>query len=86
MAGFDAPRAAHVLGLPEDFEPLAAFAIGYRGGAESLPEELRQREQPSGRRRASESLMEGRFRHSTESKAEEDTKNETDGAVDFKDG
>lgn len=78
MAGFDAQRASQVLGIPEDFEPLAAYAIGYRGETESLPEELRKREQPSERRPVSESLMEGRFRHSTEVKAEADTKNETD--------
>lgn len=76
MAGFDAEKARAVLDIPADFEPLAVFALGKRGDAHDLPENLREREKPSGRRPVSESLMEGRFRDRTEDQAEADTKTE----------
>lgn len=80
MAGFDAELARATLGIPTDFEPLAVFAVGYRGDSNSLPENLRGREKPSGRRPVSESLMEGRFRSVTEEQAEEGTTNDTRGS------
>jgi len=65
MAGFDAEQARNTLEIPEDFVPLAVFALGYRNEPESLPEKLRVREQPSKRRPVIESIMEGRFQSST---------------------
>ena len=51
MGGFDASRAAEALGVDgDDWEPMAAFAIGYQGDKSVLPEELQEREQPSGRK------------------------------------
>ncbi len=44
MAGFDADRARAEFAIPEEFEPVAAIAIGYPGSADSLPEDLRERE------------------------------------------
>lgn len=84
MAGFDPDQARAVLNIPADFDPLAVFAIGYRGDINSLPENLRAREQPSGRRPVAESLMEGSFRQAVEVKAETDTANDTDGSQNFK--
>lgn len=70
MVGFDAEQARTTLEIPEDFVPLAVFALGYRGEAESLPAKLREREQPSGRRPVTESIMEGHFQVAIEKKAE----------------
>lgn len=38
MAGFDGAKAVETYGIPDDFEPVAALAIGYEGDPESLPE------------------------------------------------
>lgn len=60
MGGFD-PDAAHVvLGPPEsDWIAMAAFAVGRPGDPSALPEALRQREQPSGRKPLGEVQTEG---------------------------
>ena len=51
MAGFDAAAAPASLGLdPEEYEAVCALAIGHRGTADQLPEELQDREQPSPRK------------------------------------
>lgn len=84
MVGFDADHARTALGIPADFDPLAAFAIGKRGDVNSLPDNLREREKPSGRRPVAESIMEGRFRNAVEEKAESDTMNDTDGSLNFR--
>lgn len=44
MGGFDADRAREVLGIPDDFEPMAMIALGYQGEASALPDALRERE------------------------------------------
>jgi nitroreductase len=44
MGGFDPARARTAFGIPEDFEPVAAVAVGYPGDPESLPPALRDRE------------------------------------------
>ena len=44
MAGFDGKKAREVFGIPEDWQPVAAMAIGYPGDPASLPEKLRDRE------------------------------------------
>lgn len=36
MAGFDRARAQSELGIPEDFEPAAAVALGYAGSPDQL--------------------------------------------------
>jgi nitroreductase len=44
MAGFDPNRARETYHIPEDYEPVAAMAIGYPGEPDALPDALRQRE------------------------------------------
>jgi nitroreductase len=44
MGGFDRDKARVELGVPEGYEPVAAIAIGYRGDASELSEELQRRE------------------------------------------
>ncbi len=51
MGGFDAEASYAALGVdPEEYEALAAFAVGHRGERSALPEHLAAREQPSDRR------------------------------------
>jgi nitroreductase len=45
MGGFDAEKARQRLSIPEGFEPVIMFAVGYPGEPESLPDDLRKREQ-----------------------------------------
>jgi nitroreductase len=44
MAGFDAKKVIEVFSVPAGWEPIAAFAIGYPGDHNALPENLRERE------------------------------------------
>ncbi|MGB5961038.1 MAG: nitroreductase family protein [Coleofasciculaceae cyanobacterium] len=44
MAGFDVSKARELYGIPEGYEPVAAIALGYGAAAETLPENLQQRE------------------------------------------
>jgi nitroreductase len=44
MAGFDAERARKTYGIPADYQPIAAIAIGWPGDPASLPDKLRERE------------------------------------------
>jgi nitroreductase len=44
MAGFDADKARATYQIPLEFEPVAAWAIGYRGDPATLPEALREKE------------------------------------------
>src|SRR5579884_435244 len=44
MAGFDRERARTELGIPTDYEPVAAVAIGYLDSPDKLEQPYRQRE------------------------------------------
>lgn len=44
MAGMDLEKAARLFAIPEDYEPLTAFALGYQGPVENLPEDLHESE------------------------------------------
>ncbi len=44
MAGFLVDKTREEYGIPDDFEPVAAIAIGYPGKAEDLPEALQEKE------------------------------------------
>jgi nitroreductase len=39
MAGYDADKARESLGIPDDFTPVAAFALGYLGDPSVLPDQ-----------------------------------------------
>lgn len=61
MIGFDAPRAARELGVPDDHHVEAMIAVGRRGDRSALPERLQEREYPNGREPLSVLVHEGRF-------------------------
>jgi nitroreductase len=57
MGGFDAEKARQVLSIPEGFEPVILFGVGYPDRPETLPEELRKREQaPRSRKQLQDSI------------------------------
>jgi nitroreductase len=64
MAGLDPNKAREVFAIPQDWDAVAALAIGYPGDPQSLPEQLRQRElAPRSRKPLSEFVMTGRWGH-----------------------
>jgi len=65
MAGFNKEKATRLLRVPEEHEVIAFVALGHRGPAEALPERLRQRETPSGRKPVESYAFEGAFPEST---------------------
>jgi nitroreductase len=66
MAGFDHSLAKQVFEIPEDWEPIAAIAIGYPGDPESLSQKLHDREvAPRTRKPLTEFVMSGRWGHTS---------------------
>ena len=64
MAGLDPNKARHVFHIPDDWDAVAAMAIGYPGDPASLPDKLRERElAPRTRKPLSEFVMTGRWGH-----------------------
>ena len=61
MAGFDYDAAAELLDLSSEFEVEAMVAIGERAPPETLPEDLQEREEPSGRKDLAEITFRGSF-------------------------
>lgn len=62
MAGFDANKAREAFHIPEDWQPVAAIAIGYPGDPTTLPQPLRDRELgPRVRKPLSEVVMSGEW-------------------------
>ncbi|MFL6333713.1 MAG: nitroreductase family protein [Pyrinomonadaceae bacterium] len=61
MQGFDYDRARTELNIPEGFRVEAMIAVGRPGDPAQLPEPLRAREAPSGRKALSEITCEGAF-------------------------
>ena len=61
MMGIDLEKAYAELDVPEGFRVEAAVAIGRRGDPENLPEGLREREVPSGRKPVEEIAFAGPF-------------------------
>ena len=61
MQGFDFEQARRELGVPDDYSVDAMFAVGRPGDPAELPEELREREKPSGRKPVAEIAREGLF-------------------------
>jgi nitroreductase len=44
IAGFDVEKARREFSIPQDYEPVAAAAIGYPGNSAELPEKLRKKD------------------------------------------
>jgi nitroreductase len=62
MGGFDAKKAKALFGIPDDWDPIAAFVIGHFGDPQSLPDVLRERElAPRVRKPISEFVMSGQW-------------------------
>jgi nitroreductase len=62
MAGFSPDKVREVYGVPEQFEPVAAIALGYPGDPESLSEKLKKREvAPRERKPLPEFVFSGRW-------------------------
>lgn len=62
MGGFDQDRAHDALAVPEaEFDVEVMVAIGERADPETLPEGLREREQPSGRKDLADIVDRGSF-------------------------
>lgn len=59
MGGFSAEEARKVLNLPEHLVPECVIAVGRRGDAAALPDDLREREVPSSRKPLAEILSAG---------------------------
>ncbi len=62
MVGFDIPRAAVELNVPEGYRVEQAIAIGRKGDKSLLPEAIQARESPSTRLKVSEIAFEGSFK------------------------
>ncbi|MES2915978.1 MAG: nitroreductase family protein [Pseudomonadota bacterium] len=61
MGGFDKDRLSAAVALPEGHTLHCVVAVGEQGPAESLPDDLRARERPSGRKPVGEIALHGRF-------------------------
>ena len=61
MTGLEFDKAAAQLGIPAGYRLEAAVAIGRKAPAERLPEGLRERETPSGRKPVAEIAVAGSF-------------------------
>lgn len=61
MTGFDIPRAAKELNVPDDYRVELAFALGRIGDKSILPEGLSAREEPNGRNPQGDFVFEGEF-------------------------
>lgn len=61
MQGFDYERARTELHIPEGFRVEAMIAVGRPGDPTQLPEKMREREAPSGRKSLAEITCEGAF-------------------------
>lgn len=62
MAGILPDKARELFSIPEGYEPVAGFAIGYPGDASSLPDQLRERENaPRERKPLNSFVFEGKW-------------------------
>ena len=62
MAGIDRDAVRTVLGVPDDYDVVAGWALGYKGENPELPQGYKDRDSPSGRRPQWEIVMEGGYR------------------------
>lgn len=61
MQGFDYEKAKEVLGVPDGYQVEAMIAVGRPGDPDDLPLALKEREQPSLRKKVEEFAFEGGF-------------------------
>lgn len=61
MTGFNFEKAREVLHIPEDYKIEAMVAIGYQGDKDTLPEKLKEREQPNNRQPLEDFIFNGKF-------------------------
>ena len=62
MGGFDRDKALAAVGADGDeYDVMAALAVGWKGDAEMLPDELKAREAPGGRKGVAEFCFAGRL-------------------------
>ena len=62
MAGFHPNKVRELYGVPDQYEPVAAIALGYPGDPQNLPERLRNRElAPRERKSLTEFVFTGRW-------------------------
>lgn len=61
MGGFDREKLAATVNLPDGHTLQCVVAVGAQGPAETLPEDLKAREKPSGRRPLDETTRHGSF-------------------------
>ncbi|MGB8494119.1 MAG: nitroreductase family protein [Candidatus Acidiferrum sp.] len=62
MAGFDPQKATEIFAIPNGWEPIATFAVGYAGDPQTLPDVLRERElAPRARKPLHEFVMSGQW-------------------------
>ncbi|ACB50993.1 probable nitroreductase [Crocosphaera subtropica ATCC 51142] len=65
MAGFDVDKATQLYHIPDDYEPVAAIAVGYPGNVEQLEEDLQQRQlSPRSRKPLSDFVFQGTWNQS----------------------
>jgi nitroreductase len=62
MAGFHPAKVIELFQVPAGWQPIAAFALGYPGDPQSLPENLRERElAPRSRKPLADFVMSGHW-------------------------
>jgi nitroreductase len=61
MAGFDRDKARRTLDIPDDYQVECMIAVGRPGDPAALPQELQEREVPTGRKIISEFARAGKF-------------------------
>jgi nitroreductase len=67
MAGFDVEKARREFSIPQDYEPVAAAAIGYPGYSAELPEKLRKKDaSPRTRKPLTDFVFQGGWGHSAD--------------------
>jgi nitroreductase len=57
MGGFDSEKATQLLSIPQEYKPVIVIALGYADRPESLPDDLRQREEAPRSRQPLENLV-----------------------------
>src|SRR6204780_4028567 len=67
IAGFDVEKARLEFSIPQDYEPIAAAAIGYPGNSSELPERLRKKDaSPRKRKPLTNFVFEGGWGHAVD--------------------